>query len=88
MTEDNRLTAARDYANGRVIQTQPVQMINDLVAFAEERLRVNVGLLAENETLKKRLAETNPAKVDLTNVDDAEMLTELADRGLLTVSRS
>lgn len=41
-------------ANGHFSHTE-VKIISDLVDFGDERLRVNVGLLSENEVLKRRV---------------------------------
>ena len=43
----------REIAEGRGV---PLELVEDVVAAYEERLRVNIGLVAENAELRKRLA--------------------------------
>lgn len=79
--EDSRVTMAREYSEKH--HDGGVRLVlTDLLAYAEERKRVNVGLLNENTTLKKKLAE-QPADKVLTNDD---LIREMTERGLLTVS--
>lgn len=59
MTEDPRLTRARAIFAPFAMLDAPhpaAQAGLDLLAFAEERLRINIGLLAENTELKRRLS--------------------------------
>lgn len=51
--EDTRLTAARALLQEVDRDTVEAAVLEDLIAYAEERLRVNVGLLAENANLRK-----------------------------------
>jgi hypothetical protein len=60
MSEDDRVTAARDLLatyerEGNRLKGQRV--LRDLLAYSEERLRVNVGLVMENKELRQRVHE-------------------------------
>lgn len=62
MDEDSRIAEIRDilsYDNprGPLDSEEGVAAVAALLAYAEERLRVNVGILSENASLKKRIAE-------------------------------
>lgn len=54
------------------------EAITGLIAFAEERERVNVGLLAENSALKAKARQ--PEAVDLSATSSADLLAELTRR--------
>jgi hypothetical protein len=64
MSADARLVRAREYA---VTSTTlyPDHPLHGLLAYAEERLRINTGLLAENEQLRKRLSAPESASTPL-----------------------
>lgn len=75
--EDRRLTAAR--ALYEDLDSEQAPVLGDLIAFAEERLKVNRGLLAQQKAPEN---QTEPSALS----DDA-LIFELAKRGLITVSR-
>lgn len=56
MSEDSRITKAR-----HVIATHPtsslLEVLEGVVAFADERLRVNVGLVAQRDEFRKQIRE-------------------------------
>lgn len=61
--EDGRLTRAKkileDWGQG---DEYLAVIIEDLLVYLEERMRVNVGLLAENKQLKSELQEIHEGK--------------------------
>lgn len=60
MSEDARLTAAKTHNFDPDDTRATESVMDDLIAFAEERLRVNVGLIAENTEMRKRLLGAQP----------------------------
>lgn len=89
LPEDSRLLRARLHVeNGEALADDevlllPIGLLRDLVAYADERLAVNRGLMA---AAKQSEPEDKP--VDLSTVDSGLLFTTLAERGLITVSRS
>lgn len=80
-TDDPRLKTAREvFAPYREpgVQAHPAaQAALDLLDYAEERLRINVGLIAENATLKTRLRDKQP-EPDETQPDPIEAFVAAA----------
>lgn len=76
MQEDQRITDARDYAtvNGGSVE----RIINDLIAYAEERARINTGLVSENASLRGKV--NKPEVIDLTEIDTRDLFAEVAHR--------
>lgn len=79
MADDARVDAAR------VVVEEPdnfsfshvVAVLDDLLAYAEERLRVNVGLLQENTTLKTR---SSSSEFDLSEIPVKALFQEINNR--------
>ena len=57
MSEDSRVTFAHEVLSKRIGGNVEHTAIQGLLAYAEERRRVNVGLLQENEQLRKRMGD-------------------------------
>lgn len=56
MPEDRRVTEAREQCASPGAAYVDIDVARRLLAYAEERLRVNVGLIAENTELKRKIA--------------------------------
>lgn len=78
MTADDRIEAARDLHRRLGECAIEAPEILDLIAYAEERLRVNEGLLRENQALKARAS--GPEVVDLSTISNTVLLATLAAR--------
>lgn len=76
--DDPRLVAAREALDHG--PPSCVAVLRGLVAYADERLRVNVGLVAENSELRRRARTSSPDGIDLTGVSSQQLLTELGRR--------
>jgi hypothetical protein len=88
MNEDTRLTAAREFLIGaEADQHGSEPIIRDLIAYAEERLRVNVGLVADNSKLRRQVQDISEGReTDAPDVEDVRRLLGEA-LGLLNVMR-
>ncbi len=74
---DSRVELAKTYvACGPLPGANAI--IDGLLAYAEERLKVNVGLLSENTALKKAV-QTGPV-LDLSSVSRDDLLAEIKRR--------
>lgn len=90
--EDKRLEKAREYARQNAgsgsLHEGPTAyaaaIMNQLVAYAEERLRVNVGLLNENASLRAKLRQPE-TEIELPDIPSQDLLAELLRRGAVTV---
>lgn len=80
MTVDQRIAAAREYVDGSDgVEFEGVdRLLIDLLEFAEERLRVNAGLVRQNEEFRNRLRA--PETVDLSTVSREDLLAEVERR--------
>lgn len=76
-TEDARLTAAREFHAGGPGSLRVV--LGGLIAYAEERYRVNVGLVNENAALRKQVREPERGP-SLEAVPTADLLAEVTRR--------
>lgn len=74
--EDKRVTEAKALSTG--LPTIVAKVITDIVEYAEERLRVNVGLVSENGSLKAKLR--TPEAIDLSTVETSALLAEISKR--------
>ena len=76
--EDQRIAQAREWMAEEDSGIDPVFVITDLLDYAGERLKVNVGLIAEITGLKQKIGA--PQTLDLSNIPTADLLAELAHR--------
>lgn len=79
MAEDSRVTAVREYLDSdRGLYTGSRKLLGPLLEYAEERLRVNVGLVRDNADLRAK--QRQPETLDLSSVTTADLLRELERR--------
>lgn len=78
--EDSRVTDARLLAETLrdLDDVDYAEKIEALITYAEGRLQINVGLIAENSALKQKVGA--PPTLDLSAIPSADLLAELARR--------
>jgi uncharacterized protein YaeQ len=66
MTDDERLTVARELADDleHLGMRLHASVIRNLLAYAEERLAVNVGLVAENGELRRQVRDMAEGRIE------------------------
>lgn len=82
---DTRVARAKDYlAAGPLADLSTIEvqdMAEGLLAYAEERERINIGLIAENTDLKAKVRQQkSETAVDLSAVPADALLDELRER--------
>jgi hypothetical protein len=71
MTDDARLVAAREFLDDYMgDEFRHLGIIEGLIAYAEERMRVNVGLVMENAELRRRVTDLTEGTRDEPSVED------------------
>lgn len=80
MTEDARVQEARAYlaSPSGTHRDEEAELIGNLLRYADERLRVNVGLITENSALRAKARQ--PESLDLSQVPLRALLDELEAR--------
>lgn len=78
--EDERIMTARLLAETLrdFDDVDAAEKVEALIAYADERLKINVGLIAENSGLKQKISA--PPTLDLSTTPTADLLAELARR--------
>lgn len=78
--DDRRIEAARTVMQepDNFSFSHVVMVLDELLSYAEERLRINLGLITENSGLKAKVGA--PPEVDLSEVPVKTLLQEVADR--------
>ena len=78
--DDRRIEAARTVMEepDNFSFSHVVVVLDELLAYAEERLRINLGLLQENSGLKAKIGA--PAEADLSAYSVKDLLREISSR--------